>query len=162
MAKLPRTYAKLTRRDLRKLREIAIEEHDAFLGRNPHINKAYRNSLVAICPCQGAASHYINPKVGVKDFDIWHFYFDSSKVPFPYRAHKRIEKGYKGKPVDFLKRAISRSLRSSTQRSDILIKSYLLQRNSSTKVKLSKKAVIGLFPNQIFGKVIWRGEVAGV
>ncbi|MBF8251097.1 MAG: hypothetical protein HW382_725 [Deltaproteobacteria bacterium] len=51
------------------MREIAVEEHVDFLTRNPHINKAYSNSLVAICLCQGAASHYINPKIGVKDFD---------------------------------------------------------------------------------------------
>jgi len=101
-----RVYNPLGVDDLERLRELALEEHENFFERNPHLREAFYNSLIGICLCQGAASHYLNPTVGIKDFDIWHFYLESGKDNFPYRAHKRLKNGYKGKPIDFLKRSI--------------------------------------------------------
>jgi hypothetical protein len=34
-----------------------------------------------------------------------------------------------------------------------------LERNTYTKKLLLKKAIIGLYPNKILGKVIWNGEL---
>ena len=153
-----RLRRKLTLHDLKKLRELATKEHENFCERNSHLASAYGNSLIAICLCQGAASHYMNPKVGIKDFDIWHFYREDSRVPFPYRAHKRIEFGYENKPLDFLKRTIPRDIVNGSQRPDNIIRTYLLQRNTFSKKLLLKKAVVGLFPDSIFGEIILEGE----
>jgi len=154
-----RLYRPLTEDDLKKLTKIALEEHKEFFERNPHLKTAYYDSLVAICLCQGAASHYLDPRVGIKDFDIWHFYIKNEKVNFPYRAHKRIENGYKDRPIDFLKRAISKDIcKSYSNDPEQIIKKYLLEKNTHTKRLLLKKAVIGLFPDKIFGKVLWKGE----
>jgi hypothetical protein len=138
---------------------LAFKEHGEFFRRNPGLKSAYYNSLIGICLCQGAASHYLNPKVGIKDFDIWHFYEESKNTNFPYRAHKRIESGYKGKPIDFLKRAIPKYIYDSDS-SDLeqLIMKYLLEKNTNTKRLLLEKAIVGLFPNEIFSRVLWRGE----
>ncbi|RLJ01831.1 MAG: hypothetical protein DRP11_03840 [Candidatus Aenigmatarchaeota archaeon] len=154
-----RIYAPLNKKDLRRLRELALDEHEKFFERNPHLRRAYYNSLIGICLCQGAALHYLNPKIGIKDFDIWHFYLRSSWVNFPYRAHKRIENGYMGMPIDFLKRDIPRYVYDQgSKESGQVIMNYLLERNTKSKNFLLKKAIIGLYPDKIFGKVLWKGS----
>lgn len=160
MASAERLYDPLTTDDLEQLKELALKEHKEFFKRNLHLKSAYYNSLIGICLCQGAASHYLNPNVGVKDFDIWHFYVENRGINFPYRAHKRIDGGYKGKSIDFLKRAISKDIHDSySKNSGQVIMKYLLERNTNTKKLLLKKAIIGLFPNEIFGRVLWKGEL---
>ena len=156
-----RLFEPISKLDFKKLQRLALKEHEAFFKRNPRLRKAYHSSLIGIALCQGAASHYLNSNVGIKDFDIWHFYVENRSINFPYRAHKSIENGYKGKPIDFLKRAINRDLRNFySNEPDKCIIEYLLQRNTKTKRFLLKKAVVGLFPDKIFGKVIWKGELS--
>jgi hypothetical protein len=157
MASAERLYDALTLDDLEQLKELALKEHKEFFKRNPNLKSAYYNSLIGICLCQGAASHYLNPDVGIKDFDIWHFYVENKEINFPYRAHKRIDRGYKSKSIDFLKRAISNIHSSYSEDSGQIIMEYLLERNTTTKELLLKKAIIGLFPNEIFGRVLWKG-----
>lgn len=160
MTSTERIYTTLTKKDLEHLKELALKEHENFFVRNPHLKDAYYTSLIGICLCQGAASYYINSKVGIKDFDIWHFYLNNESIAFPYRAHKRIINGYKGRPIDFLKRAIPKNLYELYPgESDKIILEYLLERNTKTKKLLLEKAIISLFPDEIFGKVIWRGEL---
>lgn len=156
-----RSYDPITEEDLEKLKALALKEHEVFFKRNPHLKVAYYNSLIGICLCQGAASHYLNPtkKIGVKDFDIWHFYVESSKTNFPYRAHKVIINGHKSKSIDFLKRAIPQDIYDlSPKDPKQIIMNYLLEKNTKTKKLLLKKAVIGLHPKKIFGEAIWQGE----
>ena len=160
MTDIKRLYDPLTINDLEKLKELALREHEEFFERNPHLKSALYNSLIGICLCQGAASHYLNPKVGIKDFDIWHFYVEDNNIAFPHRAHKRIENGYKSKPIDFLKRAIPKYIYNSyTNAPERIIMSYLFKRNTKTKNLLLKKAIIGLFSDKIFNKVLWKGEL---
>lgn len=155
-----RVYKPLTKSDLQKLKELALLEHEEFFKRNPHLKGIYYDSLIGICLCQGAASHYLNPKIGIKDFDIWHFYEEAENIVFPYRAHKRIIKGCRGIPIDFLKRAIPKSTCNSYPGNpEQIIMKYLRERNTKSKRLLLKKAIIGLYPESIFGKVIWRGEL---
>lgn len=149
-----------TRRDLGRLRDLAVEEHASFFKRNPHLRAEYRGALVAICLCQGAALHYLNPRSRLEDFDIWHFYWESQRQPFPYRAHARGK--YQGKRVDFLKRAIPGELRRVPPDPGQAILEYLKRQDTTTKRKLVEKAVIGLFPHTLFGKVLWTGEITEV
>jgi len=154
-----RSMTPLTTSDLEQLKELALKEHEKFFERNPHLKSAYYYSLIGICLCQGAASHYLNPAVGVKDFDVWHFYVEHKEINFPYRARKRIESGYKGKPIDFLKRSVSEDVYDSCLgHPEKTIMKYLLGRNTKTKRLLLKKAIVGLFPNFLFGRVLWKGE----
>jgi hypothetical protein len=151
-----RLMTPLNRNDLELLREMALEEHQRFFERNPHLKNTYYGSLIGICLCQGAASHYLNPTVGIKDFDIWHFYKQNADVNFPYRAHKRIESGYKNKPIDFLKRAVPRNIFDfGPNQPEWIIMKYLSERKSP----LLKKAIIGLYPDVLFGRTLWRGEL---
>ncbi|HML04027.1 MAG TPA: hypothetical protein VK487_11740 [Candidatus Bathyarchaeia archaeon] len=154
-----RSMDPLTINDLKQLRELALREHESFFERNPHLKHAYHGSLIGMFLCQGAASHYLNPTVGLRDFDIWHFYVGSSEISFPYRAHRKVEDGYKGRSIDFLKRSISKDVFASCSgRPDRTLMKYLLERNTKTKRELLKKAIIGLYPNVLFARVLWKGK----
>ncbi len=156
-----RLYRLLAKEDLDFLLVMGLQEHERFFHRNPRLRDAYHDNLIAICLCQGAALHYLDPRVGVKDFDVWHFYAENERVPFPYRAHCRVEDGYLGKPVDFLKRAIPwRIVDLNRGNPNEIVRTYLLERNSGTKRRLLQKAVLGLFPERIFGAVLWHPPLA--
>lgn len=148
----------LTRSDLEQLKALALREHENFFERNPHLKNAYHHSLIGIFLCQGAACHYLDQKTGVKDYDIWHFYIKNSKVNFPYRRHKIVERGYKGKTIDFLKRAIPKDLYDSCEgKAEQTVMMYLHEKNTDTKRHLLKKAIIGLYPDSLFFRVLWKG-----
>jgi hypothetical protein len=160
VASTDRSYVPLTEDDLKELKKYGIKEHEEFFKRNQHLKNAYGDSLIGICLSQGAASYYLNPKVGIKDFDIWHFYMDKGSSNFPYRSRKTVENCYKGKPIDFLKRAIPKYVCDSYLNDpEQIILRYLLGRNTKTKNLLLEKAVIGLYPDKIFGKVLWKGRL---
>ena len=157
---MDRLYTKLGLSDLKQLQKLALEEHENFIERNTHLRKAYYDSLVGIALCQGAASHYINASVGIKDFDIWLFYVENENIRFPYRAYKSIENGYMGRRIDFLKRAIPIGLCVfCSNEPDECIMRYLFERNTKTKRLLLEKAIVGLFPDMLFGKVLWKADL---
>jgi len=146
---------KLDEVDLKNLRWIGIKEHENFFKRNIHLKNDYYNNLISICLTTNGALQYLNQDNGTNDFDIWHFYLECDKF-FPYRAYKRISNGYIGKRIDFLKRAIPRHiyLRSMNEPEKVII-NYLLYGNNKFKSELLASPIIGLYPDSIFGKVIW-------
>lgn len=156
---LNRLFEPISGLDLEVLLGFALKEHDAFFQRNPRLWEAYHNSLVGVALCQGAAWHYINTSIGIKDFDIWLFYRKHEKVDLRCRRRKSIESGYKCRRIDFLRRAIDRDLCDAySNEADKCIMQYLLQRNTQTKRLLLRKPVVGLFPGQISGKIMWKGQ----
>jgi hypothetical protein len=160
MSGVERIYDIITNDDLRQLSELSLKEHEEFFKRNRRLKGAYFNSLIGVCLCQGAASHYINPNIGIKDFDIWFFYVENKSIDFPYRAIRTIKKGYKNKPIDFLRRAIPKGIYDLfPDDPEKIIMKYLLEKNTTTKKFLIKKAIIGLFPKKIYGKVLNKGEL---
>jgi hypothetical protein len=62
--------APLTRRHLARLSEIAAEDRELFLRGHPR----FRGRVIAVVLAQGAASHYVTGKNGVKDLDVWTFF----------------------------------------------------------------------------------------
>ncbi|MBA7652396.1 hypothetical protein ES703_60230 [subsurface metagenome] len=155
-----RSYFSLTINDLKKLKKLALKEHEEFFKRNPHLKSAYYNSLIGICLCQGAASHYLNPSVGIKDFDIWFFYVKDDSIYFQCRKPKRNKNAYKEKPIDFLKRIIPKYICNFNPNDpEKTIMEYLKVKNTKTKIELLKKAIIGLYPDKIFGKEFWKGNL---
>ncbi len=58
-----RTFQRLSRNDLRKIREYALEELERFLtcaGSPRGKYRRYENRLIAICLGQGAAQHFVD------------------------------------------------------------------------------------------------------
>lgn len=154
-----RLYDPINIDDLIALRQHGTDEHEASFKRNAHLRSAYYDNLIGIFLCQGAASHYLDPSVGINDFDIWHFYRENENVRFPYRGHRRIEDGYKGRPIDFLKRAIPAEICFDFQ-GDVrgTVMEYLFKKDTKTKVMLLAKAIIGLYPEELFSQVLWPGS----
>jgi len=156
---IKRSYIKFSKDDLIRLQKIALSEHEDFYIRNPHLRTEYYNSLIGICLCQGGALHYCYPDVGigVKDIDIWHFYTWSSKSTFPYRARKVDMNGYRGIPLDYMKRVIPRYLFEETCEKTIM--NWMFQRDTKSKKLLLTKAIVGIYPNDICGKILWKPEL---
>jgi hypothetical protein len=61
-----------------------------FFTDNPHLAAPYRDRLVAIALCEGAALQYLGRGCGVNDFDVHFFYTQNTQKPRLTRARKRI------------------------------------------------------------------------
>jgi len=105
----------------------------------------------------------------VKDFDIWFFFALDAKVQFPYRWHKQIDlkltkfgastydvrKGFRGRRIDLFGRAIaSEIVKRGNGEPARCIENYLEETKTKSAKLLSKKAVVGPYPDSILGKVI--------
>ncbi|WP_210503327.1 hypothetical protein [Nocardioides xinjiangensis] len=89
-ARSARSKVPLTKRHLRRLSEIATQDHEGFYERHPE----YRGRLIAVVLAQGAALHYLDRRNGVKDLDVWSFF----ALP---RGARRFPEDKRTKHVDF-------------------------------------------------------------
>lgn len=160
---MKRSHEEITEEDLDRLLALARSDIQSFFRRNHKYTKQYegKESLVALV--QGAALHYINKTNGVKDFDVW-FFYPKKKLQLPYRRRGVVDfgkskfgvhpddTGYKGRRVD----ALMRSEKSfNINNPEKALHSYLSLARTKTAKLLSQKAVVGLWPNRLFGKVLW-------
>jgi hypothetical protein len=166
---LERSYERITKDDLNTLKDLALIEREHFFDRNPKYRGSYWNALIAIALCQGAALHFLDDKNGIKDFDIWYFYASAANVKYPPRAIKLVDsrmqkfgvnpndvrKGYVGRRIHLLGRDINCQHERVQHDPSECIVQYLMERKTETARRLSEKAVIGLWPASIFGKIIW-------
>ena len=159
---MSRSHERITKSDLQKLLALAKTDIDDFFNRKPEY-RGYKGKEALIALCQGAALHYIDGKNGVKDFDVWFFYPRLSKQ-LPYRRRGTVDfgpskfgkslkdMGFRGRRIDVLMRSES----SFSAKSPIMgLHQYLNTAKTATSKHLSRKAVIGLFPESVFGKVLW-------
>lgn len=159
---MERSREKLNKRDLRKLLKLAAQDIDEFFNRNP-IYSCYRGKEKLVALCQGAALHYIDGRNGVKDFDVWFFYPDKG-IALPYRRrgvadfgsskfgrHPK-KKDYLGRTIDVLFRSDSAFNGRSAESG---IREYLSNAKSKSPKLLAEKAVVELYPESVFGEVLW-------
>ncbi len=160
---MSRSSEKITKSDLRKLYLLAKGDMEDFFDRKPEYRKIYRGKEVLVALCQGAALHYIDGVNGVKDFDVWFFYPRLSKQ-LPYRRRGTVDfgpskfgnfpkdVGFRGRRIDVLMRSefafASKSPKTGIER-------YFTETKTPTSKHLSRKAVVGLYPESVFGKVLW-------
>lgn len=159
---MSRSLEKITKSDLKKLLRLAKSNVDDFFSRKPEYQK-YVGKEVLIALCQGAALHFIDGRNGVKDFDVWFFYPRLSKQ-LPYRRRGTADfgqskfgkfpndVGYDGRRIDVLMRS-EHSFSSKSPNAGL--SQYLSEPKTATAKHLSRKAVIGLYPESVFGKVLW-------
>jgi len=153
----------IAKSDLRRLLRLATEDMNEFFERNPSYSRPYKGKHLLIALCQGAALHYIDRKNGVKDFDVWLFY-PERKIRLPYRRRGEMDFGvskfgkhpndqkYIGRRVDILMRSNSFF---NIRDPELAITNYLTKKKTKTAKLLSQKAVVGLYPDSVFGKVLW-------
>ncbi|MCG8093086.1 MAG: hypothetical protein JAZ17_05560 [Candidatus Thiodiazotropha endolucinida] len=161
---MKRSPETITKSDLKKLLSLARSDIDSFFARNPSY-KEYDGKEVIVALCQGGALHYLDKTTGVKDFDIW-FFYPLKPRNLPYRRRGVVDFGeskfgvhpefksqdYKDRTVDVLMRSDDYFSNSDPEQS---IARYLKYKNSETSNLLSQKAVIGMYPEYIFGKKLW-------
>jgi hypothetical protein len=159
-----RSLEKITVTDLQRLATIAREDREDLFRRKPNLGKLYAERLICVALCQGAALHYIDEQNGVKDFDIWTFFREHSKQPFPYRRNVPRDFGYPkfgtspdrpdfvGRRVDLIGRSIPYGKEQDTIK---IIQNYLMLSANKSPRLLAKKAVIILEPEELLGKVAW-------
>ncbi len=141
-----------------------MKELYIFFERNPHCVDVFRDSLLAIALCQGAALHYYNKTNGIKDFDVWYFFSENGNRKFNPRwrheadstlskfgKHPDHSPHFLGRKLDLLGRTIPSREGSPEE----CIKAYLTQKRIKSAFLLSQKAVVGLYPDNILGLVIW-------
>src|SRR4051794_34728533 len=90
-----RSQAPITDDELRRLGEIARADRERMFESSPHWAR-YRDRLLAVALCQGAALHYLDGRTGVKDFDVWTFFAAlPQRYPDPalYRRNKTYDFG---------------------------------------------------------------------
>lgn len=157
-----RSYAKIEREDLKRLRAIAKKDLNQFFRKNSVYARLYSDRVLCIALCQGAAQHYVDGKTGVHDFDVWTFFRRNPEKPWCYRRNvpydfgdskfgKSADRpGFIGRGVDCLGRDIEVL---PTDNAESALKRYLKEGKSTTAKLLAKKAVVLLEPD--LGKVIW-------
>lgn len=162
---MERSLATIRPQDLERLAHIALEDQAAFFHRNPDIAAVYRDWLLCIALCQGAALHYIDGRNGVKDFDVWAFYRESAARPFPRRRPRvvrdfgdprfgRTEDAphFRGRRVDILVKSIDGPDGVSFGET---VRLYLRTSRTPTARSLAEKAVVVLHPAEGQGQILW-------
>lgn len=159
-----RSFKRITKSDLVRLREIAKGDLKSLFTRFPETGRRYHDRLIAIALCQGAALHYLNGKNGVKDFDVWSFFRAHKDKPFPYRRNASADFGiskfgkspdwdhFVGRRVDLL----GRSLPCSDGDIPIdVLRAHLSMGRSASARALAAKAMILIYPDDQLGTVVW-------
>lgn len=150
--------------DLARLYRIAAEDQTDLFDRKPELGQLYRDRVLGVALCQGAALHYVNGTNGVKDFDVWTFYSAHPARPYPPRRNVARDFGdakfgtspdrpeFVGRRVDCLGRSIP-----CAQGRDGLdaVRDWLSSRRTMSARKLAEKAVVVLWPASARGKVLW-------
>ena len=163
MAETGRSLERIGQSDLLRLAALAAEAEAGLFARHPLGAGRYAGRLLCRALCQGAALHYLNGRIGVKD--VWSFYAALDDGPFPYRWRGTADFGrsrfgrypgdppsYTGRRVDFL----GRSLRAmpGAEPADVL-HDYLSAARTESAKKLAAKAVILIHPERHLGECIW-------
>lgn len=162
-----RSLTRITKPDLQKLLGLARADLAAFFARHPVYQDTHMGKEKLVALCQGAALHYIDRKNGVKDFDVW-FFFPAGTPTLPYRRRGVVDFGpsafgrHPDHPSHFTGRTVDVLMRSDSAfdgaTAEICLHRYLSKPRTHTAKLLSQKAVVGLFPDELFGKVLWPAD----
>ena len=163
-----RSFATIERDDLRRLAAIAERRLAAAFDRHPRRRETHANGLLAICLCQGAADHFVDPatSAGVHDFDLWAFYRrpPGAKILWnrkPFTADFGASKfgrspldpeRYEGRRVDVLWRDIP-----AGDDAIAAVRAYFETPRTASARALRKKSVVLVWPTRRAGDILWRG-----
>lgn len=159
-----RCYLPIDDAVLGRLAAIAAEDLQAFFRRNPRWDRLYRERVLCVALCQGAALHFVNGRNGVKDWDVWTFFRLHPEGPFPPRrrgesalgdprfGRSMVRSEYVGRPVDLIGRSI---IADECEDPVTAVQRYLAAGSTQSARRLAEKAVVLLDPAQRCGEVVW-------
>ncbi len=152
----------VTSNELRSLAKLAVAEEKAFFVRNKDLAEPYRQRLILVALCQGAALQYLGCGYGVKDFDVHFFYAQNPNKPRLSRTVKTVKHEYEcvasfpEVPIDFIRTIVPGAQPHLEPEAAIqTVREFLRSKPTSNASYLSQKAVIGLYPNEMFEEQIW-------
>lgn len=149
---------------LRRLARLALADLESLFSRRPATGDLYRDRLLALCLCQGAAEHFVRGRHGVKDLDVWAFFSEHPARPFPARRRGRqdfgpsslgrhpADRGYTGRRVDVLGRSIPCR---PDELPEECIRRWLHEGRTESAGLVSQRPVVGLYPAALFGRILW-------
>lgn len=163
---MDRSMAPITSGDLERLAQLVEVEIADFLRFEKQA--PFRDRLLAVALCQGAALHALDGCNGVKDFDVYVFFAELSnlKGPFNRSARKRDfgpskfgrysgeNPRYSGRRTDIFLRTIP--TKDSAEPAMAIAAHLRSGKPGSTPWHLAQKAVILLRPKSRLGEVVWR------
>jgi hypothetical protein len=160
-----RSYARITRTDLKRLVRLAQDERDDFFTRHTEWAILYRKRILCAALCGDGALHYLNGITGVSEFQVWTFYAENSEAAFPpyhvshldYGESKfgrgaNLPESYKG-----LRMVVQgRSLDAATGDDPLeALQRYLRARATPSARELAARAVVLLEPDELLGVEAW-------
>lgn len=157
-----RSFEKLTEADLARIRDLAFAELARVYSRTK-VASQYRDRMILLALCQGAAKHWADGKHGVKDIDVWAFYRAGLPSRFPYRKRwtadlgaSRFGKhpddpGFVGRRIDILGRSIPCA---ASEAPEAAVRAWLQSKTESAGL-VAQRPVIGLWPEPLFAKPVW-------
>jgi hypothetical protein len=160
-----RSYARITRTDLRRLRRLADEEREDFFSRHPELALLYRKRMLCVALCGSGALHYLNGITGVCEFQVWTFYAEHAEAPFPFQRVTHADYGdskfgrASDAPDSYVGRRVALQGRSLDARpgDDPLeaVQRYLKAGATPTARELASKAVVIIEPEELLGMEAW-------
>lgn len=100
---------------------------------------------------------------GIRDIDIWFFFYEYTKLTIPHirNCKKSTSKSFDRlghQVIDFMKKTITKNIVASakSERPTDIIRSYLQNANTLTSEYLACASVVGLYPNVLLGRHIWK------
>jgi hypothetical protein len=157
-----RSYEKLTRSDLDRIRDITLPILNDIFAHAP-VAGLYRDRLLLLALCQGGAQHYVDGCNGLKDIDVWAFFRSGPPKPFPCRTiwhadfrpshHGRSphDQGYTGRRIDIIGRSIACREDETPEQA---LRTWL-SGGSTSAFFIAKRPVIGLAPAGYSGRLLW-------
>jgi hypothetical protein len=157
-----RSFLPIEHSDLLRLAEIARKDREQYFKEYPEWEEAYRDRVLCIALCQGAAKHFIDGKTGIHDFDVYTFYRQNPKKRWFAQRKKhqdfsdakfgtsRNQPEFIGRRVDCLGRGIT--VKEGESATDAL-RRWLVEQPTDTAKFLAQKAVVLLEPD--CGTVVW-------
>jgi hypothetical protein len=151
----PRNHGRFTPQVLDRLAAIAAEDREDRFRRRPRW-APYRDRVLCVALCQGAAMHYVDGKNGVKDLDVYTFFAHDGKVgtwPPRWRIEHRFDLDpFQGHYVDLIGRSLAEEVGTDPV---LTVQRYLSDRPTATARALAQKAAVILDPEPLRGTVAW-------
>jgi hypothetical protein len=160
-----RSYARITKTDLKRLARLAQEDREDFFERHREFALLYRKRLLCVALGGSAALHYLNGITGVREFRVWSFYAEHAEAPFPIHQVSHADYGESkfGRGLDLPETYTGRRVVLQGRSIDALpsddpleaVQRYLRAAASPTAKELAAKAVVLLEPEALLGLEAW-------
>ncbi|HTT40597.1 MAG TPA: hypothetical protein VMH32_23315 [Burkholderiales bacterium] len=160
-----RSYARITRADLRRLARIAQLDREDYFSRHSEWAILYRRRVLCTALCDDAALHFLNGRTGVHAFSVWSFYAEHPEAAFPYYRIGRQGFGkpkfgpdpeapdtYVGRRVELHARSIDAKPGSDPVAA---LQAYLKGGASHSARELAHKAVVMIDPAPYLALEVW-------